>query len=161
MRSRFNKMFEIRTGTCGGSNVLENSAANDSAVARSLPANVSVLTVATARIRAGEIIGWRFWKLRNGLLESVFVTYTWWPRVFERSSSKQAGFKNPGYHAFRDKEQVEHEASIHAWSLSVIGSAAMWGEVIERQRGWRSEYAAVRSIIITGDIRVWTHNLIQ
>jgi hypothetical protein len=29
----------------------------------------------------------------------------------------------------------------------------MWGEVIEHERGWRSEYAAVRSIIkITGDI---------
>jgi hypothetical protein len=31
------------------------------------------------RIRAGEIIGWRFWKLRNGLLYRVFVAYTWRP----------------------------------------------------------------------------------
>jgi hypothetical protein len=106
------------------------------------------------RIRAGEIIGWRFWKLCNGLLYSVFVPYIWRPDVFERSSSKQGGFKNPGYHAFRDKEQAERETSIHArWWPCVIGSVAMWGEVIEHQRGWRSEYAAVRSIIkITGDI---------
>jgi hypothetical protein len=48
-RSRFNKMFEIRTGTYGGGDVLKNSAANAPAVARSLPANVSVLTAATAR----------------------------------------------------------------------------------------------------------------
>ena len=48
-RSRFNKMFEIRTGTYGGGDVLKNSAKNASAVTRSLPANVSVLTVATAR----------------------------------------------------------------------------------------------------------------
>jgi hypothetical protein len=106
------------------------------------------------RIRAGEIIGWRFWKLRNGLLYSVFVPYTWRPGVFERSSSKQSGFKNPGYYAFKDKEQAEHEASIHAYGWPfAFGSVAMWGEVIEHQRGWRSEYAAVRSIIkITGDI---------
>ena len=81
------------------------------------------------RIRAGEIIGWRFWKLH-------------------------CGFKNPGYHAFRDKEQAECQASTHAyWAPSVIGSVAMWGEVIEHQNGWRSEYAAVHSIInITGYI---------
>ena len=103
--------------------------------------------------RAGEIIGWRFWKLRDGLLYSVFVPYPWRPGVFERSSSKQWGFKNLGYHAFRDKEQAEREAIKHAcWSPAVIGSVAMWGEVIEHQHGWRSEYAAVRSLIkITGE----------
>jgi hypothetical protein len=48
------------------------------------------------RIRAGEIIGWRFWKLRNGLLYSVFVAYTWRPGVFERSSSSRADSRTPG-----------------------------------------------------------------
>ena len=61
-----------------------------------------------------------------------------------------------GYHAFRDKEQVEREASAH-WSPIVIGSVAMWGEVIEHQHGWRSEYAAVQSIIkIKGDFGFWS-----
>ena len=106
------------------------------------------------RIRAGEIIGWRFWKLRDGLLYSVFIPHAWHPGVFERSSSKQGGFKNPGYHAFRDKEQAKREASAHTyWTPFVIGSVAMWGEVIEHENGWRSEFAAVRSIIdITGNI---------
>jgi hypothetical protein len=63
-----------------------------------------------------------------------------------------------GYHAFRDKEQAEREASKHIYvAPAVIGSVAMWGEVIEHQYGWRSEYAAVRSIInITGDIGFWS-----
>ena len=106
------------------------------------------------RIRAGEIIGWRFWKLCNGLLHSVIVSYTWHPGVFERSSSKLRRFKNPGYHAFRDKEQAEREMSEYTnWTPFVIGSVAMWGEVIEHENGWRSEFAAVRSIIdITGNI---------
>ena len=39
------------------------------------------------------------------------------------------------------------------WWPSVIGSVAMWGEVIEHQRGWRSEYAAVQSITkINGNV---------
>ena len=39
------------------------------------------------------------------------------------------------------------------WLPCVIGSVAMWGEVIEHENGWRSEYAAVRSLTkITGDI---------
>ena len=113
------------------------------------------------RIRAGEIIGWRVWKLRNGLLHSVIIPYTWRPGVFERSSSQKGGGYynyNPGYHAFRDKEQAEREAPILAFSsLAAIGSVALWGEVIEHQYGWRSEYAAVRSIIkITGDIIFWS-----
>jgi hypothetical protein len=46
---------------------------------------------------------------------------------------------------------------MHAcWWPTVIGSVALWGEVIEHEHGWRSEYAAVRSIIkITGDIPFW------
>jgi hypothetical protein len=40
---------------------------------------------------------------------------------------------------------------------AVVGSVAMWGEVIEHQYGWRSDYATVRSIIkITGDISFWS-----
>src|SRR5262245_12024223 len=109
------------------------------------------------RIRAGEIIGWRFWKLRDGLLHSVFVAYTWRPGVLERSSCKNGiGYYNVGYHAFRDEVWAEREASNYLWSPFVIGSVAMWGEVIEHQYGWRSEYAAVRSIVkIIGDISFW------
>src|SRR5262245_36415920 len=44
------------------------------------------------RIRAGEIIGWRIWRLCNGLLHSVIVSYTWHPGVFERSGIKKGGY---------------------------------------------------------------------
>src|SRR5215831_2215356 len=67
-------------------------------------------TLGEPRIRAGEIVGWRIWKLCNGLLHSVIVSYVWRPGVFERSSSKESGSYNLGYHAFRDKEQAEREA---------------------------------------------------
>src|SRR5262245_16149250 len=104
------------------------------------------------RIRAGEIIGWRFWKLCNGLLGSVFVSHLWRPGVLERAICKDTGPYNLGYHGFKKREQAEREASTY-WSSTVVGSVAMWGEVIEHEQGWRSEYAAVRSIIkITGNI---------
>src|SRR5262249_3279590 len=64
------------------------------------------------RIRAGEIIGWRFWRLCNGLLDSVYVPYTWRPCVFERSSPAEIACCNPGYHAFRDKDRAE--LGVHA-----------------------------------------------
>jgi len=44
---------------------------------------------------------------------------------------------------------------IHWWP-SVIGCVAMWGEVVEHEHGWRSEYAGVRSLLRvrfeTGDL---------
>jgi hypothetical protein len=94
------------------------------------------------RFRAGEIIGWRCWRLCNGLLNSVFVSYTWRPGVFERSSAKRyaehLGHRPLGdnlvYHAFRVKEQAERDASWHGWYPAVIGSVAMWGEVIEHEQ---------------------------
>ena len=73
------------------------------------------------RIRAGEIIGWRIWRLYDGLLHSVVVACTWRPGVFERSSSKEVLGCNFGYHAFRDRERAEREAFAH-WSPIVIGS---------------------------------------
>jgi hypothetical protein len=79
------------------------------------------------RIRAGEIIGWRFWKLCNGLLYSVFASYTWRPGVFERSSCKQCEFKNLvfrdnlGYHAFRTKSrQGARHSSTPAGRLALL-----------------------------------------
>jgi hypothetical protein len=49
-----------------------------------------------SRIRAGEIIGWRVWKLCNGFLYSVYIPYTWRPGVFERSEDKKGGCRNFG-----------------------------------------------------------------
>jgi len=110
------------------------------------------------RIRAGEIIGWRFWGLRNGFLHSLIASHVWRPGVLERASCKECGPHNLGYHAFKDRERAERQAPRRVCdSVIVIGSVAMWGEVIEHQYGWRSEYASVRSIIrITGDIGVWS-----
>src|SRR5215510_12856977 len=87
-----------------------------------------------SRVRAGEIIGWRYWKLGDGLLHSVFVSYIWRPGITERSIAErygceQLGYRpltgNLGYHAFRNKEQAEREASMHdyCWPC-VVGSVA-------------------------------------
>ena len=88
----------------------------------------------------------------------MLVSHLWRPGVFERASSKESGPNNLGYHAFKDKEQAERQVSMLIYdSIAVIGSVSMWGEVIEHQYGWRSEYAAVRSIIkITGNIDFWS-----
>ena len=73
------------------------------------------------RIRAGEIIGWRIWRLCNGLLHSVIVSYTWYPGVFERSGIKKGGYGNynPGYHAFKDKSQAERDTPLLAYCYRI------------------------------------------
>jgi hypothetical protein len=67
--------------------------------------------------------------LYGALLQSAVFSYIWRPGVFERSCSEEGECCNFGYHAFRDKEQAEREVSAH-WSPIVIGSVAMWGEVM-------------------------------
>src|SRR5262245_63397299 len=57
------------------------------------------------RIRAGEIISWRVWNLCNGLLSSVFVPYTWYTAVFERSSSNRADSRTPVTHSETKRRQ--------------------------------------------------------
>jgi len=86
------------------------------------------------------------------------MSHIWRPRVFERASCKDSAPNNLGYHAFKDRDQAERQVCMFTYdSIGAIGSVALWGEVIEHQYGWRSEYAAVRSIFkITGKIDFWT-----
>src|SRR5262245_27552923 len=48
------------------------------------------------RISAGEIIGWRFWKLRNGLLDSVFVLTLGVPAYSSDQAANTADSRTPG-----------------------------------------------------------------
>jgi hypothetical protein len=53
------------------------------------------------------------WQELAAMNHSVIVPYTWYPGEFERSTSKHGGYfnYNPGYHAFRHKEQAGRERS--------------------------------------------------
>jgi hypothetical protein len=132
-----------------------------------------------AGIRAGEIVGYRAWAIRDGQrLGSLAHDFIWEPgAVISGDIGKIAehdifGEKHiwGGVYAFADASMDEHtqkciEAAssmnmpikqyrswtfnygclYNIWGLAT-GTISMWGEVIEHECGWRSQFARLRSI---------------
>lgn len=107
-------------------------------------------TIEDTGIRAGEIIGYRAWMLTDrGRLSSMFACYEWTPGAVEKADNK---FPWLGLHAFKTLRQAKAAYRCYTSNGTVVfGSVAMWGEVIEHERGYRAEYAAVHSIIKLSD----------
>src|SRR5262245_5682701 len=89
------------------------------------------------RIRAGEIIGWRFWKLCNGLLYSVFASYTlvYWgsartPRGCPKSGAIRRNHRTDATEWGRGKDIAEvhriFDVSIEVWSQRQACAATPW-----------------------------------
>ena len=120
---------------------------------------------------AGEIVGYRCWRVENGLLRSVYQTDVWNPgHVLE--GRELGDWDSRGIHAWKDSGSKEYHDYIRSYlnrdggiSWTVVGgmiqlddherigkpamatgTAFLWGDVVEHQRGWRAEYARVRSL---------------
>jgi hypothetical protein len=121
---------------------------------------------------AGEIVGYRCWRIENGLLRSVYQTDVWQPR--EILAGRELGdWDQRGIHAWKDSGSNEYHDYIRSYlnrendpfSWVIIGSGSaiqrghhtprpamvtgtvfLWGDVVEHQRGYRAEYARVRSL---------------
>lgn len=90
-------------------------------------------------IIAGEIIGHRAWALSPyGKLQSVAASYIWEP--------KQVAEGNPldgfGIHAYKNIYRLMSEQR----GRYIYGAVAMWGDVIEHEHGYRSQYARIVSL---------------
>lgn len=102
-------------------------------------------------IRAGELIGWRFWRLDEcgaGLtfLRSAYMPHIWHP------DKPMTGSLKEGYGVFSWKDERLATLECTKWTSPedprlVIGSIAHWGEVAEHEKGYRSERAEIKSII--------------
>jgi hypothetical protein len=119
---------------------------------------------------AGEIVGYRCWKLEGGLLRSVYQSDVWRPG--EVLAGRELGdWDQRGIHAWKDAGSKQYHDYIRAylnaesdpWSrlmffgsgpqergdprpAMVTGTVFLWGDVVEHERGWRAEYARVRSL---------------
>lgn len=132
--------------------------------------------VENAGIRAGEIIAFRCWSLdgrvgENYYLRSTYAHYTWEPgqvatlspeadpdwhlhhrnydRFLERTKIDpydRNGVRT-GIHGFKTAEHMQKEMGGNGW---VYGTVAMWGDVIEHELGFRSEFARITSIDSVG-----------
>jgi hypothetical protein len=97
-------------------------------------------------IVAGEVTGWRSWRLKpDGFLYSMTNETKWVP------GRPVSGIIDEylGVHSWREEQSLRNY--INDWApmpleTIVLGTIAMWGEVVEHKLGYRAEYAKVLAI---------------
>jgi hypothetical protein len=112
----------------------------------------------------GEIIGYRCWRIENGLLRSVYQPDFWHPG--KPLEGRELGdWDSRGIHAWKDaggRHYLEYirsylnqdnmyiklmfDSNINGRPAMITGTVFLWGDVVEHERGWRAEYARVRSL---------------
>jgi hypothetical protein len=108
------------------------------------PAPTSFANLPNDGIEVGEIIAWRCWRLiGRGLLQSTAFNHVWPP---DRPMTGKIDHDYAGVHAWKEREDArimfEHGmAGAGAW-----GAVALWGELVEHERGFRAENACVVAI---------------
>lgn len=98
-----------------------------------------------AGIKAGEVIAYRAWRLKNGKLYSMYMTEVCWEpgEILEGDAERGDGiygFKSVLLLAQYGKWYSDAQTPV------VTGTVDLWGEVYEHERGYRASKAAVRSI---------------
>lgn len=120
---------------------------------------------------AGEIVGFRCWKIDRGLLRSVYQKDVWHPG--QVLAGRELGdWDQRGIHAWKDAGSKQYHDYIRAYlndqsdpfrrfivwggqtdiqvedarPAMVTGTVFLWGDVVEHERGWRAEFARVRSL---------------
>lgn len=100
-----------------------------------------------AGIRAGEIIAYRAWMWSRGLLRSMAANFAWIPGEIVGGDPIKAGL---GVHAFKTLGDAvgQYGGFANDTNAVVFGTVALWGDVIEHEKGYRAEFGAVRSIVM-------------
>lgn len=103
-------------------------------------------------IVVGEVVGYRLWKLQNGLLRSWYMTeHVWVPGGYMEANFGPVTVD--GVHALKSQELARDHAQHYS---CVFGSVSLYGEVIEHEYGYRAQFAKIKSIdavFMTGPIR--------
>ena len=96
-----------------------------------------------AGIRAGEVVAYRNWILKDGILHSVFQrTFRWMPGEIVEGDA--AG--GDGIHAFKSVLLMAEYGAQTGGDIVVTGTVELWGEVYEHERGYRASKAAIKTI---------------
>ena len=107
-----------------------------------------------AGVRLGEIIGWRAWKYDGRELWSACVAAVWLPgEPMGRDHPETKHGLNPGVHAWKTRARAEHYAADwfdgslpQVGRTYILGTVALWGEVIEHEHGYRAEFGKPHSL---------------
>src|SRR3990167_8162721 len=107
--------------------------------------------IENAGIRAGEIIGWRAWRILGGRYLKSMSLKTIWPADEPMTGNVEIG---EGIYAFNTcaNAMSEFGSSFYGGGPRVIGGVLLWGQVIEYEHGYRAQFAKVASLdYIYGD----------
>jgi hypothetical protein len=102
--------------------------------------------VEDAGIRAGEVVAYRCWVLRDGLLYSAAMSsYAWHPGKPAEGDPNKI---DEGVHGFKNRHRAcsyirDYEQD---GAIVVSGTVDLWGDVYEHEWGYRASKAAVASI---------------
>jgi hypothetical protein len=99
-------------------------------------------------IRAGEIIAYRAWLVMaprssgSDWLRSVYMRdYIWFPDY-----PASGDVKTHGIYSFRDVIRSAAEYSYSAHGVLLFGKVKIWGEVVEHEAGYRSQFGKIVSL---------------
>lgn len=117
-------------------------------------------------IIAGEITAYRCWRIENGWLRSVYQSDVWKPGC-PLEGRELGDWDSRGIHAWKDAGSRHYREYIRGYlnaerdwmwrafmgrerddnqPAMVTGTVFLWGDVVEHERGYRAEFARVRSL---------------
>lgn len=109
-------------------------------------------------------VGWKVWRVEDGLLVSVLYGDPWPVDEPIRASCVRHDHEAParacecGIHAGRDLAAWGHYLNVGAESR-VFGRALLWGATVEGARGWRAAFARPAEIFVPPAVTVDTDGL--
>lgn len=119
---------------------------------------------------AGEIVGYRCWRVQDGVLRSVYQRDVWRPgRVLQ--GRELGDWDSRGIHAWKGAGSKRYDEYVRSYLHNrnpvffksrlllsfddedldmrpaiATGTVFLWGDVVEHEHGWRAEFARVRSL---------------
>jgi len=105
-------------------------------------------------IRAGEIIAFRCWMIsgesRPRLL-SVYMSHIWEPDVpmtmtAGTLTTPQIDHTMYGVHAFKSPGLLFDEYYFLKKKSAIFGTVALWGDVVEHEKGYRAQYGRINTL---------------
>lgn len=98
-------------------------------------------------IKVGEIIAHRFWYIVNGRLRSITRGYYWAPGPQPKINDELSPtLRGNGYYAYKSSTRCLLAARVRTSSPVVVGTVALFDEVIEHQFGYRAQSAKIISL---------------
>lgn len=100
-------------------------------------------------IVVGEIVAWRAFRVVKRGLMSTYAGYIWPPEGAANHASEvpteRHGTDDPGQglHAFKTIEEARWQFPD---ALFAIAKVALWGEVVEHEKGYRAQFGKVLAI---------------